>query len=109
MHNFDYATLAALNCALYYGFEYDDISTLKNLEKPYDYFSGLYDSYLYENKKSSHFQEIDERGYSRYNSEIMFFSGHGYKDPNSDARGFGVSFSNTSLYLSEGGNEAHVS
>ena len=40
MHNFDYATLAALNCALYYGFEYDDISTLKNLEKPYDYFSA---------------------------------------------------------------------
>lgn len=87
--------------AVYYGFEYDDISTIKDLEKPYNYFSGLYDSYLYENKESSHFQEIDERGYSRYNSEIIFFSGHGYKDPNSDARGFGVSFSNTSLYLSD--------
>lgn len=86
--------------AVYYGFNYDDISTLKDLSKPYSSFSNLYDSYKYENKEASHFREIDERGYNRYNSEIVFFSGHGYKDPSATSFGFGISFSNnTSFYI----------
>lgn len=63
--------------AVYYGFDYDDISTIEDLNKPYDAFSALYDSYKYENEIASHFYAVDERGCYRYNSEIMFFSGHG--------------------------------
>lgn len=95
--------------AIYYGFEYDDLSTLKDLNKPYDAFSNLYDSYKYENKEASHFREIDERGYNRYNSEIVFFSGHGYKNTSATEFGFGISFSNnTSFYVSSLSNMNNV-
>ncbi|MBE6548805.1 MAG: hypothetical protein E7670_00070 [Ruminococcaceae bacterium] len=95
--------------AVYYGFEYDDISTIEDLNTPYDAFSNLYNSFKYENKNASHFSEIDERGYNRYNSEIVFFSGHGYKNSETTEFGFGISFNNdTSFYLSNIGNMNNV-
>lgn len=95
--------------AVYYGFEYEDVSTLNALTTPYNSFSNLYKSYKYENAEASNFLEIDERGYNRYNSEIVFFNGHGYKDPNSGSLGFGISFGNgSSVYLADISNMCNV-
>lgn len=65
--------------AVYYGFDYGDwdINTLSDLTVPYNSFSNLYQSYKFESGEIDRFLELDERGYSRYNSEIVFFSGHG--------------------------------
>lgn len=95
--------------AVYYGFAYEDLSTISDLNVPYNSFSTLYDSYKYENKKASHFQEIDERGYNRYNSEIVFFSGHGYKNTSTSEFGFGIRFGdNTSFYIPNLNNMSNV-
>ena len=64
----------------------DNNSTLKDLQKPKDIFKDLYDCVLYENTTASHALNNDERELLRINSEIVFFTGHGY------ANGTGVSF-----------------
>lgn len=87
--------------AVYYGFKYNNLNTISDLNKPYEAFSDLYYSCRYEDMETSHFQEIDERGYSRYNSEIVFFSGHGYG-------GNEVSFKNSTFYLSNLNNMSNV-
>ena len=63
--------------AVYYGFDYEDVNSLPALTTPYNSFSNLYNSFKYENQEASHFLGIDERGFARYNSEILFFNGHG--------------------------------
>ncbi len=63
--------------AVFYGAKYSDINSIPCLNEAYNGFCNLYDSHRYENKEASHFLETDERGYNRYNSEIMLFAGHG--------------------------------
>lgn len=60
--------------------ENNGINTIKDLEEPYSIFKAKFDSVKYENTSASHALDIDERSISRLNSEIVFFSGHGYKD-----------------------------
>lgn len=63
--------------AVLYGGEYSDLDTTMDPFLPRVYLSSFYDSNAFINKSRSHFLEQDARGYARYNSEIMFFSGHG--------------------------------
>ncbi len=66
--------------------ENNGVNTIKDLEVPYSSFKSKFDSVKYENTSASHALDIDERSISKLNSEIVFFSGHGYKD------GSGISF-----------------
>lgn len=84
--------------AIYYGFEYPDgLNTISDLDKPYSYFEDFYESYKFENEINSHFLGLDFRDIERYNSEIVFVSGHGYKTD--DSKGTGVAFGETAIYI----------
>jgi hypothetical protein len=65
--------------AVYYGGDYIDgsINTTSDLNTPYNSFSSTYDSYKATNEGTAHFIETDSRDFRRFNSEIVFFSGHG--------------------------------
>ncbi|MDE5721459.1 MAG: CHAT domain-containing protein [Clostridia bacterium] len=55
----------------------DGDSTAKDLNTPYDKFKNLYETVKYENASYSEAFKINERGLTAFNSEIVFFSGHG--------------------------------
>lgn len=69
----------------------DGISTIPDLDVPYNVFNGIFDTIKYENTSAAHVLSNDERNLSRLDSEIMFFSGHGYKQSETDM-GDGVAF-----------------
>lgn len=74
-------------------FAYVDVdgnSTKKDLNTPFDKFCNLYDAIKYEDVTAYYARENDERNLSRLNSEIVFFSGHGYKNDENN-KGFGIS------------------
>lgn len=65
-----------------YGFDYgdDDINTIPDLEAPQRYLWDGYGVGTYSDKylhNASHILGTDSRGYSRLNSEVVFFAGHG--------------------------------
>ena len=62
--------------AALFGGEYGDIDTTSDLSVPASELAGLYDCHKYYDY-SSNFTGIDERNLKAFNSEIMFFSGHG--------------------------------
>ncbi len=67
--------------AVLYGFEYsgkDKIDTTPDIEQPYLDLRDTYQAYRFTQENSSQILSNDSRGYSRLNSEIVFFSGHGY-------------------------------
>ena len=68
--------------AVLYGFEYDGINTLPDLDTPFNELSNYYQTYKFENQITSHFLSEDERHLQRCNSEIVFFTGHGGKNNN---------------------------
>lgn len=75
-------------------FAYDDDdgnSTIPDLSTPFNKFSPIFDAIKYENKSSSDALANDDRDLAKLNSEIMFFSGHGYKN-DANNKGFGVAF-----------------
>ncbi|MDE6407580.1 MAG: CHAT domain-containing protein, partial [Anaeroplasmataceae bacterium] len=75
-------------------FGYDDghgHSTISDLKIPYNAFKSIFESIKYENGSSWEAFANDDRDLARINSEIMFFTGHGYKN-DEDNKGFGVSF-----------------
>lgn len=63
--------------AVLYGGEYPDLDTTMDPYLPNIYLSPYYASNKFIDESSNHFLSQDSRGYARYNSEIMFFSGHG--------------------------------
>ena len=90
-------------------FAYDDSegnSTIPDLNTPYNKFKDIFKSNKYENQSAEHALSMDERNLERINSEIMFFSGHGYKNSSTEM-GFGVVFkegditTSTSLNMDE--------
>lgn len=89
-YGFDYSTLVARNDDIY-----SNLNTLADLTIPYNSFANLYDSYKFENKLSSHFIQNDDRNFNRYNSEIMFFAGHGMKDVATGQYGHKMAFAKT--------------
>lgn len=75
-------------------FAYEDSegnSTIPDLNTPYTKFSPMFEAIKYENKSASDALATDDRDLAKINSEIMFFSGHGYKNSPSE-KGFGVAF-----------------
>ncbi len=75
-------------------FAYDDNkgnSTIPDLNIPFTKLSPMFETIKYENTSASEALLNDERDLAKINSEIMFFSGHGYKN-NSTEMGFGVKF-----------------
>lgn len=83
--------------AVLYGFDYGskNINTKPDLEKPYQYLSGKYQTYKFIDNsiKLSHFVNNDNRGYPRLNSEIFFYAGHGFSG--------GIAFPNNSLEIKD--------
>ncbi len=94
--------------AVLYGFDYpdkpdgtSDINTKPDLNKPYDDLSNLYNTYKFSdntNHSGSHMLSLDSRDHTRLNSEIVFFSGHGYGSKNG-SQGSGVSFPSGSVWV----------
>jgi hypothetical protein len=86
--------------AVFYGFDYsinnpdDEVDTSEDVNAPYNALNSLYYSAKYTgyNTSASHISTVDYRGYSRYNSEIVFFSGHGEKDNEYDSYGLAIFF-----------------
>ena len=74
-----------------------DINTAPDLEKPASALQSIYEIKKY-NTSTISAQSMsgnDERGIPTYNSEILFFSGHGYSGDDGNGNktyGFGVSF-----------------
>lgn len=69
----------------------DGNDMIQDFNIPYDLFCNLYETVKYEDKTAFFARSDDERGLSRLNSEIVFFSGHGYKD-NETQKGHGIDF-----------------
>ena len=66
--------------AIFVGGKYDDLDTSEGLNVPYDKLFGLYDAYQYgvePRTTTFYFLTMDERKMPRYNSEVVFFFGHG--------------------------------
>ncbi len=75
-------------------FAYDDNkgnSTISDLNTLYEKLKSMFEVIKHENKSSSDALSLDDRDLSKINSEIMFFSGHGYKNSPTE-KGFGVAF-----------------
>ena len=70
-----YVQLRKQKAALFGG-DYGDINTTSDLSTPASVLTGLYDCHRYY-ESSAEFKRADERTLKTYNSEIMFFSGHG--------------------------------
>lgn len=66
-------------------------STLSDLKTPYSKFSSIYNAVKYENVSAAQALSTDSRGLPAINSEVVFFSGHGYND------GSGVIFYNNGI------------
>lgn len=66
----------------------EDINTLPDLNVPYNVFSNTFDCVKYENVNASKAFSYDERNLPVMDSELFFFSGHGYDN------GSGVPFYN---------------
>jgi len=64
--------------AVLYGFEYNNLNTISDLNTPYNELINYYQVYSFVNKNTSHFLSEDDRQLQRCNSEIIFFTGHGY-------------------------------
>lgn len=82
------------------------INTAPDLEKPASVLQSMYNIKKYNSstEKSSKMSGQDERGIPSYNSEILFFSGHGYyRDDGSgnNEYGFGVSFPQGGFYITQ--------
>lgn len=64
-----------------YTFKYKDISTIPDSVEPAKSLTSIgYSVRINENKPNSHFTSKDIQNFTRANSEIVFFSGHGGKD-----------------------------
>ncbi len=75
-------------------FGYEDSegnNTIPDLAGPYNAFNSLFESIKYENGSSGEALSNDDRDLARINSEIMFFTGHGFKS-NENNMGYGVAF-----------------
>lgn len=75
-------------------FAYDDSegnSTIPDLNTPYNKLNPMFEVIKYENTSSSDALSTDDRDLAKINSEIMFFTGHGYKNSPTE-KGFGVAF-----------------
>lgn len=70
-----YVQLRKQKAALFGG-EYNNINTTSDLSTPASVLTGLYDCHRHY-ESSAEFTRADERKLETYNSEIMFFSGHG--------------------------------
>lgn len=70
-----YVQLRKQKAALFGG-KYSDINTTSDLSTPASVLTGLYDCHRYY-ESSAEFKRADERTLKTYNSEIMFFAGHG--------------------------------
>lgn len=68
---------AAMFGGNYTGENVDHINTNQDLNSPHEDLKDLYDSYRFFDAPSTLFTAPDERGFTNYNSEIMFFTGHG--------------------------------
>lgn len=84
--------------------DYNGYNFKKDFEKPYNDFMDMYDVVKIEDESASYAKGYDERGLSRLNSEIVFFTGHGaYYDKagkyEKDQYGVGVSFYYNNKYL----------
>lgn len=66
-------------------------STISDLNTPFTKLSPMFETIKYENTSASDALLNDERDLAKINSEIMFFSGHGYKNDSTEM-GFGVKF-----------------
>lgn len=63
--------------AALFGGKYSDINTNPDLNTPNNVLRPLYDSYRYLDASRDQFLSFDERNMPAYNSEVMFFTGHG--------------------------------
>lgn len=67
--------------AVLYGFEYDDgLNTIPDLTAPYNELNVFFQTYKYESQVVSHFCSNDDRSIQRCDSEVVFFTGHGYSN-----------------------------
>ena len=69
----------------------NDNTTIPDLETPYNKFNEIFEAIKYENESAADALSNDNRDLAKINSEIMFFSGHGYKNSSTE-KGFGVAF-----------------
>lgn len=77
-----------------FGYEdYEGNSTISDLNIPYTQLSPIFETIKYENTSARDALSNDDRYLSKINSEIMFFSGHGYKSSPTE-KGNGVAFKN---------------
>lgn len=74
-------------------------TTIPDLNTPSSKLSPMFETVRYENKSASDALSKDERDLTKINSEIMFFSGHGYKNSDTE-KGFGVVFKNGDITTS---------
>lgn len=80
-------------------FAYEDdagLNMIPDLNVPYNSFNDSFKCKKYENGSASHALSDDERHFAKLNSEIMFFSGHGFGTDDGD-KGYGVLFKTGSI------------
>lgn len=63
-----------------FGYDDGEINTLPDLDVPYNAFSNTFNTFKFENRSASIALATDERGLPRLDSELFFFTGHGYTD-----------------------------
>lgn len=75
-------------------FAYEDSngnSTIDDLNTPYSKLNPMFETIKYVNTSASDALTNDERSLAKINSEIMYFTGHGYKTDQNN-KGYGVAF-----------------
>ncbi len=79
-----------------FAFNVSGCNTQPDLTSPTNSFENIFDCKQYLNSSPLYALSLDDRGFTRINSDIFFFTGHGYGKNSGDA-GCGVVFENGDL------------